>query len=198
MATEFEGSYNHELDVCLKYTSLGVNDLAEILWNFDNLYSKILAFSSPVHVYKEKHFKNFLDLSSINTGDSINFKMKEGWKPEFTTENSDLEVGVPELLGVPAILLYILLASIDNTVQIDNNTLDTKLEKIEIQLENNQIYNKILNTNKGKGIRAIQRQVSKTVENIVNNPEITYFEINNIEIPCNKIKKDEEEQRVTS
>ena len=191
MTNEFEEIYNHELDVCFKYTYLGVNGLAEILWNFDSLYSKILAFSSPVHVYNEKHFRNFLDLSSINTGNSINFKMKEGWKPEFNIENGDLETDVPSQLGVPAILLYILLTEIDKTVQIDNDTLDTQLKRIEIQLEDNKLNNKILKSKEGKGIRSIQRQVNKTVKNIVNNPEITYFEINNIEIPCNQIERDD-------
>lgn len=182
---EFENFYDHELDIYFKYNILEVNKLIDILWNIESLYSKVLSITSPVYVYKEKPFRNYLEVSSIKSGSSINFKLKEGWKPEFNVDNGDLEIGIPKNLGVPAIVLFLLLTGIDKTVQIYNHALDAQIKRIELQLKENELSNKMLKTKEEKGIRSIQLQLNKTIKSFIYNPEITYFEINSIEIPTN-------------
>ena len=180
---EFKTGNDGELDIYFKYNILEVNKLVEILWNIESLYSKVLSITSPVYVYKEKPFRNYLEVSSINTGDSIRFKLKEGWKPEFNVESGDLAIGIPKNLGVPAIVLYLLLIGIDKTLQIYNHSLDAQIKKIELKLKENELSNKMLKTKEEMGIRSIQLQVNKTIKTFIYHPEITHLEINGIEVP---------------
>jgi hypothetical protein len=185
---DIERLYEHELHVYFKYESLDASELVEILSNLDRLYKKVLGISSPVYIHDDRAFRNFMEITSINTGESINFKLKEGWRPEFKIESGDLNVYCPKNLGIPALIFLLILTSIQNSLNIYNTYQDMELKKIERQIKEIELYQKLEEKRRMKGSRAINMQVNKTVKYFIENQRITYVEINGIEIPKSKRK----------
>ncbi len=176
----------HELHIYFKYESLDVSEFIVILSNFDKLYKNILDVTSPVYVHGSRAFRNFMELTSINTGESINFKLKEGWRPEFKIESGDLNVYCPKNIGIPAIIFVLILTGVQKSLNIYNSYQDMEIKKIEKQIKEMDLYQKLEEVRRLKGTRALNMQVNKTVNYFIENPRITYVEINGIEIPKNK------------
>ncbi len=123
--------YEHELHVYFKYKVLDAIDLIEIIKNFNLLYQKILSISSPVYIFDDRPFRNFAEISSINTGDSLNFKLKEGWRPEFKVDSGNLNIYIPKKLGIPAIIFLLILNGVQKSLDIYNSYQEAELKKIE-------------------------------------------------------------------
>ena len=186
---DIERLYEHELHVYFKYESLDASELIEILNNFEKLYKKVLAISAPVYIHDDRAFRNFLEIASINTGESINFKLKEGWRPEFKVESGDLNVYCPKNLGIPALIFLLILTAIQNSIGTYNTYQDMELKKIERQIKEIELYQKLEEQRRMKGSRAINMQINKTIKYFIENPRVTYVEINGIEIPKDKKRK---------
>jgi len=178
-----ERLYDHELHVYLKYEILDASELIEALKNFDILYKKILSISSPVYVKADRAFRNFMEVESINTGESINFKLKEGWRPEFKIESGDLNIYCPKNIGVPALIFFLIMNGINNSISLYNSYQDMELKKIEKKIKEIELYQKMEEQRRVKGTRSINMQVNKTINYLTENPHFTYVEINGIKIP---------------
>lgn len=175
--------YDHELHVFFKYDKLDAEELIVILNNIDTLYKKILSISSPVYIHDDRAFRNFMEVASINTGESINFKLKEGWRPEFKIESGDLNVYCPKNLGIPALIFVLMLTGIQKSLNIYNSYQDMEIKKIERKIKEIDLYQKMEEQDRMQGSRAINMQINKTVRYFVENPRITYIEINGLELP---------------
>ena len=183
-----ERLYEHELHVYFKYKHLDASDLIEILHNIDWLYKKVLTISAPVYVHDDIAFRNFMEINSINTGESINIKLKEGWRPEFKIESGDLNVYCPKNIGIPALIFILLLTAVNNLSGIYKNYQDIELKNIERQIKKIELYQKLEEQRRLKGSRAINMQANKTIKYLIENPRITHVEINGISIPKYKNK----------
>ena len=136
---------NLPIEIYLKYYHLEPNDLIELLKSLDNMYTNILMKGYPVY-YSEKYeraFRNIFQIEQINTGNSINIKLKEGWKPEFRISKDDLDIKIPKLFGIPAIILYTILLSSQKILDIENKHLDNQLKEMELKLRKLELYEKI-------------------------------------------------------
>jgi hypothetical protein len=187
---DFEKVENTEIEIYFKYRFLDTGELAELLEELDTLYKLILDYSYPVF-YFEKYdapFRNFLEIESINTGNSITLKFKEGWKPELNYQNQEIEILIPRKLGVPAILLYFLLQGVQRTVEFRNDILDGQLKEIEFKIKKIELYQKIDEINipkkqnqyHPKNDRLNEVHSSNLVRKLLKNQNITYVEINNL------------------
>ena len=181
--------YEHELNVYFKYESLDTSEFVEILSNFDKLYKKVLAISAPIYILNNIEFRNFMEITSINTGESINLKFKEGWRPEFKVESGDLNVYFPKNLGIPILIYFFILNGIQKPIGVYNTYQEMELKKIERQIKDIDLYQKLEEQRRMKGARAINIQVNKTIKYFIENPRITYVEIDGLEIPKDKKRK---------
>ena len=86
-------------------------------------------------------------------------------------------------------IFLLILTGIQNSIGIYNTYQDMELKKIERQIKEIELYQKLEEQRRMKGSRAINMQVNKTVKYFIENPRITYVEINGIEIPKNKKRK---------
>lgn len=186
---EIDRLYEHELEVYFKYEILDSSELIDILSNFDKLYKKVLSISAPVYIHDDRAFRNFMEITSINTGESINFKLKEGWRPEFKVESGDLNVYCPKNLGIPALLFLLIITAIQNSIGLYNTYQDMELKQIERQIKEIELYKKLEEQRRIRGSRAINMQVNKTIKYFMENPRVKYVEIDGIEIPKDKEKK---------
>jgi len=174
--------YEYTFELYFQYEFLDIKCLNEILHDLDNLYTKILDISHPVYVNQYGPFRNFLEISDINTGNSIKISLKEGWKPEFKIEDGDIDIAVPKKLGIPAILLFFSLSAINQTISIYDKYLDTKIKNVEFQLKELDLYKKIKSVERKQGIRSVNMQATKLARNIVYNTEIRNVEVGSIGI----------------
>lgn len=174
---------NTEIEIYFKYRHLDTGEIAELFERLDRLYKSLLDNSYPVY-YSEKYdapFRNFLEIESINTGQSIRIRFKEGWKPEFKFRKQELEIRIPKKLGIPAILLYLLLTGVQKTSDIYNDYLDGQLKELEIKLKQMELYEKIEERERYRrpfNARPYQRQADETIQILINNQNINYIEIN--------------------
>ena len=174
---------NTEIEIYFKYRHLDTGEIAELFERLDRLYKRLLDNSYPVY-YSERYdapFRNFLEIESINTGQSIRIRFKEGWKPEFKFRNHELEIIFPKKLGIPAILLYLLLTGVQKTSDIYNDYLDRQLKELEIKLKQMELYEKIEEREGYRRpfiARPYQRQANETIQILINNQNINYIEIN--------------------
>jgi hypothetical protein len=172
----------HELHVYFKYKHLDASDLVDILSNFNKLHNKLLSLSAPVYVHEDRAYRNFVDVTSINTGDSINFKLKEGWRPEFKIETGDLNVYVPKNLGIPALIFFLVLNTLQTSMGVYNSFQDMKLKTLELKIKELDLYKKLEEERRLRGTRSITQQVNKTVRFMVENPRITDVELNGLRL----------------
>lgn len=182
---------NTEIDIYFKYDYLDTSELNELLNKLDRHYNSLLDYSYPVY-FSEKYskpFRNFLEIESINTGQSIRIIFKEGWKPEFRVRKKELEISIPVKLGIPAILLYFLLLGAQKVTNMRNDYLDGQLKEIELKIKQMELYEKIEERERVNRIistRSYHRKAEETINFLINNQFINYIEINGVVI------KDEE------
>lgn len=174
---------NTEIDIYFKYNHLDTSELTELLSKIDRFYKSLLNNSYPVY-FSEKYsmpFRNFLEIESINTGQSIRIKFKEGWKPEFQVRKKEIEINIPVKLGIPAILLYFLLVGAQRLTNMRNDYLDGQLKEVELKIKQLELYEKIEEResfNRSISNRSYHRQAEETINFIINNQFMNYMEIN--------------------
>ncbi len=174
---------NTEIDIYFKYDYLDTNELTELLGRLDRLYKSLLDNSYPVYFYEkyEQPFRNFLEIESINTGQSIRIRFREGWKPEFRVRKKELEISIPVKLGIPAMVLYYLLTGAQKMSNMRNDYLDGQLKELEIKLKQMELYEKIEDRERYRRPfpnRPYQRQADETINFIINIQYINHIEIN--------------------
>lgn len=174
---------NIEIDIYFKYDYLDTSELTELFSRIDRLYKSLLDNSHPVY-FSEKYgqpFRNFLEIESINTGQSIRIRFKEGWKPEFSVRKKELEISIPLKLGIPALLLYFLLTGAQKMTNMRNDYLDGQLKEFEIKIKQIELYEKMEQRERYRRPfpnRVYQRQADETINFVINNQNINYIEIN--------------------
>jgi hypothetical protein len=181
-----------ELDIYLKFDQLDNGDVVELLGGLDRLYNDIIG--QPFNYYYRRpffpeffySFKNILEVQSIETGQSIRFRFKEGWKPNIRIKKKELQIDVPRKLGIPLVVVYLLLTSVQKIAELRNEMLDNELKQLEIQMKKIEIYRKIEDqrnsNNKDEDFVRLQRQADKTIEFLYYNNSINHVEINGLTI----------------
>ena len=174
--------YEHELSVYFKYEHLDASDLVDILSNFNKLYNKILSLSAPVHIHNYHPYRNFAEISRINTGDSIIFKLKEGWRPEFRIERGDVIVYVPKNLGVPILIFYLILKAVQVPLELYKTYQEMGINALEHKIKEIDLYKKLEEERRIKRSCSVTYQVNKTVRFLVENPRVTHVEVDGIKL----------------
>jgi len=185
------------LEIYIDYERLKAKDVAKLLSNLSFISTKIAEdYFSRFNDYQGEELPT-LDIEAVNTGDSIKFKLIEGWKVNITSnEEADIVVGIPKKLGLPIVIGYLLVAMAIGYQDFRNTQLDNRLKEIEIQLKESELA-KALSLNNETEQQNTFRLASNYVDNkvpeikpvlidtiklILRNPDITKFRVNNIEI----------------
>jgi len=168
-----------EIDIYFKYDYLDTSLLTGFLSRLDELYLSLLEELGE----SEGSFQNFLEIESINTGQSIRFKFKEGWKPKLQITKGELEVGIPAKLGIPAILIYFLLTGVQRITNMHNDYLDSQIKEMDIKLKQIELYEKL--EYRGRQKQLIERQAGDTISFLFDNEAIKHVEINDVTIKNN-------------
>lgn len=132
----------YSLEIYVKYTYLDSRLLRLLPESVESIYETVLKTTSPVYVYENIPFRNFLEIDSVKTGESIRFHLKEGWRPELSETDGEISLGIPKILGVAGITLYLLLSGIQKVVGIQNELLDTKLKEIDLKTKQYELRKK--------------------------------------------------------
>lgn len=178
----YEKIENTEIEIYFKYRHLDTGEIADLFHRLDRLYKSLLKNSYRRVYFSEKYdapFRNFLEIDSINTGQSIRIKFKEGWKPEFKFK----DIKISKKLGIPAILLHLLLIGVQNVNNIYNDHLDAQLKELEIRLKQMEFYEKIEEKERNRYkktfyARPYQKQADEAIQVFMNNENIYFIEIN--------------------
>ena len=131
---------HEEIEFYFRYEYLDTSDLTVLFGKLDKLFKVLVK-----HSYLDRKIKHtiypleisgyFLEIESINTGNSINIKFKEGWKPSIKVSKSKLNINVPVNLGIPAIVLYLLLLGAQKIITLKNDLLDGQLKEMELKIQ---------------------------------------------------------------
>jgi hypothetical protein len=180
-----EESEFNDLRLYLKYEYLDTNTLIHIFRLFNDIHSAIISFTYPVYYVAEVEtpFPNYIDLSYVKIGESIEFKFKEGWKPELNIKKGKLEIKVPKNLGVIAIATYLLLEGATRLydLRIKRSDLELKeqqktINELDIRLKSIELYKK-MKESPDSLLRKTHRATNAFILYLYTNPEITHVEI---------------------
>jgi hypothetical protein len=131
------------LDIYLSYNKLKAKDLAYLLNNFSYISDKI---SEDYHnrIGSENTSTAFLEILSIHTGNSIKFSLTEGWIPTISSDKeNDIIVNIPQKLGIPIVLGYLLISGANQYQEFRNKQLDNQIKEIELQLKKTELIKAI-------------------------------------------------------
>lgn len=185
-----------EIELYFKYRKLSTADMALLFKKLDVLFISLVKRSymteKTAYLFYEENSPHFLELSNINTGNSINIKFKEGWKPSLDIKKAELNVHVPVNLGIPVIIVYLMLGAAQKLMSIRNEYLDGELKNYELTVKEMK-YNRKgrlepfetdykSNTPSKLYHRTHQKQAQSVIEFLLNNPDIYHLEINDMVI----------------
>lgn len=186
------------LEIYISYERLKAKDLATYLHNLSIVAEKVtedymLRFGDR---YIPSTDYPYLEVDSIHTGNSIKFTLTEGWKPSISSdEENDIVIGVPKKLGIPLVVGYLLITAAGQYQDMRMKSLDIQTKEIELQLKKTELAKALTDNshpNENYPFRPefyLQSKIPEartvlldTVKNIIRNPDITKFKINNIDI----------------
>lgn len=191
-----ETTTNDTLEIYIDYDRLKATDLANCLINLSEVANKIAKdYFARFSGYEGEDLPT-LDINSIDTGNSIKFTLKEGWKPKIkTSPEGDIIVEVPKNLGLPIVIGYLLISIANGYQEFRNKQLDNQLKELEIKLKRTELAKAIsINSEERQDIPKltafyIENKVPEikpifldTIKNVLSNADITQFKVNDIEI----------------
>lgn len=187
---EFEEPNANNLSFYIAYHQLSVKSFGAILQDIGKLGDEIaMSYLSSKGTEYDKLDSIVLDY--IKTGDSIKFTLGEGWIPTITTDdNNDIVISTPRKIGIPLLVGYLLLTSVQRYQDIKNKHLDNKLKQIEIQLKESELK-KLTELN--ENTYHYQRESDKIVKQIITNQDFTIIQIFDIDIRNSEGRKEHEE-----
>ena len=176
----YEFDEDSTLDIYIKYKTLTLPEVANFLLNLNSVHESLLAITSPIYYSQEGSvaFRNNLFVDRAFTGNSVNFSFKEGWLPEFSSENNDINVKIPKKLGIPALIGVALLTSANQILDVHNKYLDNQIKEIELKAKQLEYSQKVVEAKS----RSLKLQSNKTITRLNDSKNINYVEINNIPI----------------
>jgi hypothetical protein len=191
-----EPTTNDTLEIYIDYDRLKATDLANCLINLSEVANKIAKdYFARFGGYEGEDLPT-LDINSMDTGNSIKFTLKEGWKPKIKSDaNGDIVVEVPKNLGLPIVIGYLLISIANGYQEFRNKQLDNQLKELEIKLKQTELAKAIsVNPDQRQDIPKltasyIENKVPEikpifldTIKTVLSNPDITQFKVNNVEI----------------
>lgn len=130
---------NENLNIYLSYSKLSAKDLARLLNNLSYISDKIN--EDYQNRFKGENFSPAsLEILSINTGSSIKFSLTEGWIPKISSDKeNDIIVGIPQKLGIPVVIGYLLITGANQYQEFRNKHLDNQIKEIELKLKKTEL-----------------------------------------------------------
>lgn len=186
------------LEIYISYERLKAKDLALYLHNLSIVADRVT--EDYMLRFGDRHISSmdfpYLEVDSIHTGNSIKFTLTEGWKPSISSdEENDIVIGVPKKLGIPLVVGYLLITSAGQYQDIKMKSLDIQTREIELQLKKTELAKALTdNSNPNETypfqpefylqskVPEINTLLLDTVKNIIRNPDITKFKVNNVDI----------------
>lgn len=189
------------LEIYISYERLKAKDLALYLHNLSFIAEKVT--EDYMLRFGENQFDPsdfpYLEVEAVHTGNSIKFTLVEGWKPTIgavANEEIDIVIGVPKKLGIPLGVVLLLITGACKYQDVRSQYLDNKIKEIELQLKRMELGKALTeNSNDNNENQPIQVEfylnskipeaqpiLADTVKNILRNPDIIKFKVNNIDI----------------
>ena len=196
------------LDIYIAYDRLKAADLARFLSNFSFIADRIAQdFFIRFDDYKDEALPT-LDISSIHTGESVKFSLKEGWLPKITTnDEGDIVVELPKKLGIPIVIGHLVVITAFGYQEYKNKQLDNAIKDAELQLKKIELA-KALNPGPEKmdtsvvilnyveqKVPEIKPVLMDTVKTVLGNADIRSFRVNGVEIKSGENGREAGENR---
>ena len=173
------------LEFYFKYKYLEIETIIRLFKNIEQLHETIMSTTSKVYFNEntQQRFRNIIDLEEIHTGESIRIRFEEKWKIELNTKNGDIEIVFPKKLGVPLIVAFFLFVSAQQVIGFYNDYLDSKLKELDIKLKQNELFQQMEERRRiSPEFNRARHQARKTINYIIDNDDITFFQINGVTI----------------
>lgn len=176
---EFDNYNQNKLDIYISYEQLTAKSFGLLLQSIGSLGDEIL-----YSYLKSKNIsfnqQSGLVIDYINTGNSIKFRFGEGWIPSITSDaDNDIIITTPKKIGIPLLIGYLLLTSVQKFQEIRNTQLDNRIKQIEIQLKESELRK--LNEEPEKTFQ-FQKESDKIVRQIITNQDYKIIQIFDIDI----------------
>jgi hypothetical protein len=118
-----------------------------------------------------------LELASIHTGESINFRFSEGWTPSVSmSRKGDIVIDVPRKIGIPLLVGYLLLTAAEKVEGLYNTHLDNEVKAVELQLKRTELNKTIMESNSAR--HKLTEDASHVLNIVIQNNDFRVVEVN--------------------
>lgn len=131
---------NQGLEIYLQYDRLSAKTLAVLVGELDGLYNDLPDISLNYYLERGGPGRRYLgwtsprlEIESVATGNSIEFKFKDGWRPRYSTKRGNLVVELPTRPALVILLLYYLLGAVAEGFDGVSKYYDAKIKKAEYE-----------------------------------------------------------------
>jgi hypothetical protein len=189
MNTSAEYCEDKTLDFYIQFTRLKAEDFGQIMLSASDIYNGLLnLYFHETGIQIDD--KPSLELFKVQTGDSIKFCFTEGWLPKVHSDKEhDIIIGTPKKLGIPLLIGYLLLCSVEKIIDVENKHLDGQIKKLELRLKQEEI-NKLKEKADSKAFQELQKKSDRLVYALLMNTTFTEITINNTLIKNKHFHKD--------
>lgn len=173
------------LEFYFKYDNLDIETILRLFKNIEQLHDTVMSTTSKVYFNEktQQRFRNIIVLDDIHTGESIKIRFKENWKVELNTKKGGVKLVLPKKLGIPFIITFFLLVAARQGIGFYNDYLDTQLKELNIELKQNELFQQMEERRRiDPQLNRAKRQAGNTINYIMDNDDITFFQINGLTI----------------
>lgn len=173
------------LPIYIRYTELRVLDFGQLLISFDGLYEDAFGGYMDITGLSFTERPRF-EICEIHTGDSIKFEFTEGWSPKvYSDDKHDIIIGAPKKIGIPLLVGFLLLSSVQKVLDVRNKHLDGRIKKLELRLKQAEI-SKLLSEKDSKRLLNLREKSDEITRKIAENKTFVNIKVYDVEIKHNR------------
>jgi|ERR1043166_2259183 hypothetical protein len=118
-----------------------------------------------------------LEVVSVHTGESINFRFSEDWTPSVSmSRKGDIVIDVPKKIGIPLLVGYLLITAAEKVENFYNTHLDNQVKAVELQLKRTELSKTVLESNSAR--HKLTEDALRVVNIAIQNNDFRTVEIN--------------------
>lgn len=159
-------------EIYLSYRALEPGVFSGIMDSINLIYYTVYGISckrfigEPIRALREVNEQNRLLLQTVETGQSITFKVKTGWAPSITMVNSDIAIELPKGAISLVATFSLLMTGIEGGISMYSDVLDIVKKQNEIQMQSLQQQKMALEVEKLlKELKEAPTSVKKEIDN---------------------------------
>lgn len=168
---------SHSLELLLTYEQLRASTLGDFLGIIGHLADEVSERYSHEERIQTGRLPSLI-IETANTGNSIKFKLGEGWLPQVSSDGeNDIVISAPKKLAIPLLIGYLILWGAKSYFEIRKDALECDMKAVDIQLKQAELQLKQAEVRKvvdgDRGMRSdLTKKADQAIQKLMDDKDI--------------------------